>query len=442
MKKTVILALVLILVIVPIFAQGEKEKSSGNSAASGVEEIVFWDMNWGSDTTYIDAAKALTEKFNASQAKIQVTYQSIPWSNYYQVFLTAIKGGVGPDVATAGSQTPIQFAQMGEIQSLDSVVEAWKAEKNPILDDFATGALETNLFNGHYIALPWNADVRMWTYRTDYFAQAGITALPKTWNELLDILRILQKKYPDKYPLAIAGDMSGIQHLMNWLNISNATGIVSAEGKANFNTKAMQECLEFIATLYDEKLIPAASISYKWEDLDRLFLNDDCCIVFGPARPAFTEKPDFAKNIALLEPMRGPSATKPLTLYWANSIGVYSKAHTEASKVFLKWWEENNLPLWTEGHLLSLPLRKSYMENPYFQQNFFTNEITKKIAPTFAHATYPFPAFYPAFGQINGERYLAEAAQKVLNGSRNYATVLQEGQEETLDAIDMVAQAN
>ena len=56
----------------------------------------------------------------------------------------------------------------------------------------------------------------------------------------------------------------------------------------------------------------------------------------------------------------------------------------------------------------------------FFKSNVLDRALTEKIAPTFVHATYPVLNFYPAFGQINGERYLGLALQEVLTGRRDF----------------------
>ena len=117
----------------------EEEKESGETA-----KITFWDMMWGEAGVYDVAAEALVDQYNQENPNVKVEYQSVPWDNYYQTFLTAITSGTGPDVATAGSQTPMQFATMGEIMPLTPIVEKWQSEKDPILDDMMEGILETN----------------------------------------------------------------------------------------------------------------------------------------------------------------------------------------------------------------------------------------------------------------------------------------------------------
>ena len=140
----------------------EEVKNSGEAA-----KITFWDMMWGEAGVYDVAAEALVDQYNQENPQVKVEYQSVPWDNYYQTFLTAITSGTGPDVATAGSQTPMQFATMGEIMPLTPIVEKWQSEKDPVLDDMMEGILETNKLEDDYIALPWQCDTRVFTYRTD-----------------------------------------------------------------------------------------------------------------------------------------------------------------------------------------------------------------------------------------------------------------------------------
>ena len=158
-------------------------------------------------------------------------------------------------MATAGSQTPMQFASMGEIQPLDALLEKWEAENDPILDDFLPGFLETNLLDGHTIALLGTADTRVFTYRTDLFEEAGITELPTTWDGLRDALRKLKETFPDIIPLVTAGDSGGAQNIMMWLTVSNDVGPITADYEANMTSPQIRECLEFVASLMDEGLI-------------------------------------------------------------------------------------------------------------------------------------------------------------------------------------------
>ena len=76
------------------------------------------------------------------------------------------------------------YAQMGEILYLDSLIDEWEKENNPILKDFVPGGIELHRYDGHQVGIPWNADPRQMHYRKSYFADAGLSANPKTWDDI------------------------------------------------------------------------------------------------------------------------------------------------------------------------------------------------------------------------------------------------------------------
>ncbi len=412
------------------------------AAAEKKTEITFWDMMWGEAGIYDVAAEALVDQYNQEHPEVNVEYQSVPWDNYYQTFLTAVTSGTGPDVATAGSQTPMQFATMGEILPLNSIIEKWQEEQDSVLEDMPEGILETNFLNGDYIALPWNSDTRLFTYRTDLFEEAGITELPSTWEELLDVLRTLKESNPDVFPLVTAGDMGsgGAQNLMMWLTVSNDVGPVTADGQSDFMSPKITECLEFVATLMDEELIPEATISYKDADAQKLFYSGQAAIFYGGPVPGFFEDETLKDKISILDPMQGPSAAQPQTVYWANSIAAYNNKDEEKKQAildFVEWWVKNCKTLFTDGRCGKTPVLKSFTDDPYYDSAVLEALINEKIMPTFVHATYPIQNFYPAFGQINGERYLGSAAQKVLSGRRDYEAIQEEENENVESALEL-----
>lgn len=418
------------------------DKNDEQEKKTEAAKITFWDMMWGEAGVYDVAAEALVDRYNQENPDVVVEYQSVPWDNYYQTFLTAITSGTGPDVATAGSQTPMQFATMGEIMPLTPIVEKWQSEKDPILDDMMEGILETNKLDNDYIALPWQCDTRVFTYRTDMFKEAGIETLPTTWDELLDVLRTLKEKNPDVFPLVTAGDLGGAQNLMMLLTVGNNVGPVTADSKSDFTSPKIQECLEFVAALMDEQLIPEATISYKDADAQKLFYSGQAAVFYGGPVTGFFEDENLKDNLSILDPIQGPSADKPQTVYWANSIAAYNKDSENSQEIldFVEWWVKNSRTLFTEGKCGKTPVLQSITEDSYYDSAVLEKLVNEKIMPTFVHATEPIQNFYPAFGQINGERYLGNAAQKVLSGRRDYQAVLEEDNGNVEAALELQAE--
>lgn len=92
-------------------------------------DLQFWDMIWGGPE-YIEAGKALVAQFNQEHPDITVTYRSIPWTNWYQTFLTAIGSGTAPDLSTGAGYQAVQLYDQGAILPIDDVISQWKADGN------------------------------------------------------------------------------------------------------------------------------------------------------------------------------------------------------------------------------------------------------------------------------------------------------------------------
>jgi len=95
------------------------------AAAAAEVTLNFWGMIWGGPE-YIEAAKALVEQFNASHPDIQVKYRSVPWTNWYQTFVTAIGAGAAPDISTGAGYQPAQLYDMGAISPMDAMIAELK----------------------------------------------------------------------------------------------------------------------------------------------------------------------------------------------------------------------------------------------------------------------------------------------------------------------------
>lgn len=433
MKKIFLIMFALVFVASYAFSNGTSESTAPDSKVV----LEFWDMDWNAEAggLYVSSAQALVDKFNETHEDIFVEYQSVAWTDYYQYYLTAVQGGAAPDVFTGGSQTPIQFYAMGEILPVDSIIEEWK--KDGQYDDWVEGALESNYYDGHYISIAWQFDSRCIFYNTEMFAEAGIDGESiKTWDDLLAACAKLKEVFPDKVVLAAAGENSQAQQFLNYLLITNNGGQTNADAtESTFDSKEMRETLEFLGTLVEKEYLPAGILGYTLADVSRLFLAGDACMMYT-GNATIAEDPQMKGKIGMLNALQGPSASKPGVLYWANSAAIFSQTeYPEESKVFLKWWMENCGEIFEKAQLQSLPARKSFSDTEYSHDSWYLSQLSSKLSPYFVHATYPVQGYFPAYGTINGERYLADAAERIYSHDFDYDSIIMQGDESVKNAI-------
>ncbi len=423
---------------------GEEDAGQGEEAvASGsfLDEIepdatlTYWEMQWASGE-YQNHVQAMVDQFNTeNEYGITVNLEMIPWDGYYETFLTAVTSGTAPDVYTGASTAPTQYAEMGESLALDPIIDAWKAENNPILDDIAEQYWGFFKYDGVTYGLPYGVDPKQITYRKDFFEEAGIDTLPTTYDEFLEVCAKLKEKFPDKIPclLTAGGNDPSSNHMAEVLNGLNAAGMFDTNKNATMMTDAQRENYEFVKTMMDEGYMSEGSGGYGDADVEKIWLSGGACILFGRSGNIMLNT-DIEENVSVLPPFAGPSASEGK--YCANVNGVAGFSQTEypnAARYFLKWWMENNIQILAGTGNGNLPLRESYYTHEAYKEHAWYQETMDNCIKTGITQAYPLDSMFPEFATMEGEKVLAVALAEVIEGT-DVETALQDSN----DAIQTV----
>jgi arabinogalactan oligomer/maltooligosaccharide transport system substrate-binding protein len=125
------------------------------------------------------AFQELIAKFNQTYPNVKIDYQSVPFGDAQNKFKTAAAAKSGaPDILRAEVAWVPEFASLGYLYSLDG--SELLADES---DYFAT-PLSANKLNGHTYGVPQVTDSLALLYNKKIFADAGISAAPKSWAEV------------------------------------------------------------------------------------------------------------------------------------------------------------------------------------------------------------------------------------------------------------------
>jgi multiple sugar transport system substrate-binding protein len=392
--------------------------------------LVWWNTTDGPAEKYQPAVEKLVRQFNETNDKnIQVTVEHIG-DNAYEMLLTAVSSGNAPDAAVSWSPHPMLFGLSGEGLALNSIVDAWKAEGSPIINDVDQAMWDFNTApDGTIYGLPYRYDPRIMTYRKDWFEKAGITAMPKTWDEFLEVLRKLKKAYPDKIPLLVGGAQYNAIHAIIGFGANNNTGWFDADMQPAMTSKEWIEMLQFFGIMRAEGLISEGSAAYTGDAMDKMYVAGEGAIMYRGV-PSVVRGTEVEAVSGIMPPLQGWSGDKQQTYAWVTgAFGLKQTDHPEETKAWLKWWSENNIIMWTEGACSNLPIRKSYQQNPAIQGDRFLKETVDSIAFGCVTNTYPVPYMYLEFGQIEGEGIPGDALREVMGGAANYAELAKKYQD-------------
>ena len=125
--------------------------------------------------------RAALDSFEKANPGIKVNLESMAWKDARNQFLREAAVGEGPDVVHIAFVWAKEMGKAGALLPLDDIVKANPPGKG--LSDFIAVDLATGQ-DGKLYALPWTTDTWAMVYRSDVMKEAGIDALPKTWQEL------------------------------------------------------------------------------------------------------------------------------------------------------------------------------------------------------------------------------------------------------------------
>jgi multiple sugar transport system substrate-binding protein len=392
--------------------QALAESAAWPRMASSVAQLKFWDMVWG-PPEYITSAKNLVAQFNKTHPSIQVSYQSIPWTNWYQTYATALGSGTGPDISTGAGYQAMQFADKGYILPLDPLVATMK--KSGSLADFLPGTVDVLKYKGQQVAIPWQIDIRVLYYRKDLFAKAGIAKPPSTWAELQADAQKLTNKSNHRFGFGMSGDTLG-EHIVLSFMLNNGGGLFTSTGQPDMTDPRNLEAVTFLDNMAKAGIIDPAGAGWQSADLEKAFGNGTVAITIDSPGQQNRYPASVGSQVGIVPPLKGPHGNYG-TLSWVNNIMAYKETkNPEAVYTFLEWYSENQLPLFTQGHVTAAPTRKSFVANSYFKTDPYMSQIIKEYIPIGETTATHSPSLFPALNAVEGEGFLQTMAQQIILG--------------------------
>ena len=157
------------------------------TADSGVVQLTLW-QGIGPPPNR-DVFQSLVQRFNDRHPEIQVEslYVGHPDQQIPKI-LTAVVGNAAPDILW---YNPTLTGQLVELEAIEPL-EDWLT-RSPVRPQLDPALLETMEFEGHLWSIPFGSNNTAVFYRPSLFEAAGITAPPRTWDELLQAARALTR---------------------------------------------------------------------------------------------------------------------------------------------------------------------------------------------------------------------------------------------------------
>ena len=303
------------------FGGGNTDGGGGESGAPG--SVTTLDMLVPS---YSTGTKALWEgvikDFEAANSDVKVNLEIQSWENIEGVLKTKIQGNKAPDIYNGGAFA--EFAAEGLLApATDIASEATVA-------DFQPSFADNEKLEGTQYGLPLIASARALFYNKTLMEEAGVSSVPKTWDELHDAAQaVSEKTKSDGYGMPLGSEEAQGESMIwfagNGGNFGDATNIA-------VDTPANVEATEFMQKMITDGATQKNPGATQRTPMLNTFIQGKLGFAYGLPQTVGQidkENPDLEYGIA-------PVATKsgaPATLGVADRLMSFKNDGSKAAAV-------------------------------------------------------------------------------------------------------------
>lgn len=312
-------------------------------------------------------------------------------------------------ITTAMASTPPSY----DIFLVDDIWYAEFADKGYILDvtsrltdDMKKGifqaAWDITTVDGKTYGMPWLLDQKYFYYNEKILADAGFTAPPKTWEELVEQSQAIKDKGLVEFPIVWSWGQYEAA-ICDWVTLLYGNGgtIVDDSGKPAFNNDIGVKTLTWMVQTIDDGISNPASVSYVEEDVRN---------VFSQGKAAFATNWNYMFDLVnfqadqsqvtgqvkmALMPAFSGSGTESATIDGSMGFSVAAKSpNADAAWKYVQYltsqdvqnrYSAHMLPVWQTsfegeaGQKLASASQVTAITVPMFQQQFPFSKVRPKV---------------------------------------------------------------
>ena len=353
--------LVLLLCFCLLFVGGCQTRN--NSTDSKAVKITFWHGINPPENR--DIFQELVDKFNREHPDIEVEalYIGQPDAQLPKIFAATVSNET-PDILWFVAQLTGKLAQLDALLPL----ETW-LNNSPIKNEIDPAMFESMVLGEHIFSVPLATNNAAVFYRPSLFAEAGITEIPTTWEELKLTAQKLTKDSDgdgrnDRYGIFLSLG-KGEWTVFVWLPfIYSAGGELLVENQANLVNDGAIAALQLGADLVKDK-VAMLSPPERGYELDNFISGKAAMQITGPWTLAQLQSTDIDYDVFPI-----PVAKTPAAVIGGENLFVF-KTTPERERASLKFLEyvlsEEFQTTWAlkTGYL---PVNLKSQQSPEYQQ--------------------------------------------------------------------------
>ena len=250
---------------------------TGPNLDSDVTTLTMWHYY----TAAADELSYMVDRYNDENEHIKVELEFVPFDEIAKQLSIGLAGDVLPDIVMIDSVETAAFASIGVLKDItDSVIASGE------IDYFLPGPVESTQVDGRYYGIPFEGNALALFYNEDIFAAAGISSIPETWDEVLEVSQKILDYDPSLTPFgmtAVRNEQSTFQFIPFLYSAGGTYDNLASEGGI--------KALSFVTELMNKGYMRQDFLNQDQDDMIQLFAAGNVAMmVNGPwAIPSLEE---------------------------------------------------------------------------------------------------------------------------------------------------------
>jgi ABC-type glycerol-3-phosphate transport system substrate-binding protein len=272
----------------------------------GPQKMLVW-----TDATFAPPSDDYQTKVMEDWAKgkgIEIEITREPGADVEKKIQAALESKQLPDITQMDDGRYTKFYPSGLLTDVsDLYVELGKQ-----WGSFYPPAQKLATKEGKQHLLPYSIDSSLLLYRNDVLQEGGIKEFPKTWSEMFDTVKKLQKP-PDLYGLGVQFNKAGTdaEGTFNMMALSYGASLVKEDSKTvNVKTEQMKQFLTELKRAWDMGVFPPGVTGWDNSGNNVSLQDGKTIVIHNPASPLVwfrSNKPDMLPKIGVAGTPAGPT---------------------------------------------------------------------------------------------------------------------------------------
>ncbi len=309
-----------------------------------------------------DDIRAMTTDFEKANPGIHVNLEFVPYEALHDKIVAAhAAGSQGYDVVLFDVIWPAEFAKNDFLQDVTSRIPA--DETGQVFD----GAWSTVTYDGKRWGMPWILDTKYLFYNKAMLAKAGISAPPKTWDELVQQAKIIKDKGIVKFPIVWSWSQAEAMICDYTTLVAAYKGEFFQDGKPAFDQDGALDAVKYMEQTLKDGLSNPNSREYLEEDVRKVFSSGDAAFalnwtyMYNLANDPKESK--VAGQVGIVPAPGVAGKTEASAVNGSMGLGIAANsAHPEEAWKYIAFMTSQ--PVQNRYAKLSLPIWKSSYDDP------------------------------------------------------------------------------